>query len=138
MAHISAALRKEVTARAKGLCEYCQAAQITIIDMEIDHIVPESLGGQATEDNLCLTCMGCNRNKGAFHTAYDPETGQEVPLFNPRTQNWHEHFRWDDSDTKLLGLTPTGRATVERLKINREKAVAARALWVKAGWHPPR
>ena len=45
MAYISRALRQLVTERAGGLCEYCYTAQAIVIEMEIDHIVPEVAGG---------------------------------------------------------------------------------------------
>jgi hypothetical protein len=44
MAYISRALRQLVTERAGGLCEYCHTAQAIVIEMEIDHIVPEVAG----------------------------------------------------------------------------------------------
>jgi hypothetical protein len=47
MAYISNALWQLVTARARGLCEYCQTAQTIVIELEIDHIVPEAAGGAA-------------------------------------------------------------------------------------------
>jgi hypothetical protein len=137
MASISKALRELVTQRAGGLCEYCQTAQAIVIEMEIDHIFPASAGGQTVENNLCLTCAGCNSFKHDAQFAVDPETNQPVTLFNPRIENWDEHFTWDTNGTILVGITTTGRATVARLKINREMAVKARARWVKAGWHPP-
>jgi len=59
-------------------------------------------------------------------------------LFNPRTQRWLDHFAWDDRDTRIVGLTPTGRATVDALKLNNAYIVPARRLWVQAGWHPPK
>jgi hypothetical protein len=46
----------------------------------------------------------------------DPTTGQTVPLFNPRSQRWDDHFAWQG--TLLVGLTPTGRATIRVLNIN--------------------
>jgi hypothetical protein len=68
----------------------------------------------------------------------DPLTKQVVPIFNPRTQIWHEHFQWSDDGTQLIGLTPIGRAAIEQLQINRELMVNARSIWVEAGWHPPK
>ena len=44
MAYISRALRQLVTERAGGLCEYCHTAQAIVIEMKIDHIVPEVAG----------------------------------------------------------------------------------------------
>ncbi len=75
--------------------------------------------------------------EGVFTEAVDPETGSLVPLFNPRTQVWTEHFSWDKDGTDIIGQTPTGRSTVVALSLNNELRIRARALWVEAGWHPP-
>jgi hypothetical protein len=137
MAYISKALRELVTKRAQGRCEYCQTAQAIVIEMEVDHIVPVSAGGETVLDNLCLACVSCNAYKHEFQMGVDPQTDREINLFNPRTQVWSEHFTWSEDRTLVIGLTPTGRATVERLKMNREIVVSARWRRVRAGWHPP-
>jgi hypothetical protein len=67
----------------------------------------------------------------------DPQTGESVPLFNPRTQQWTDHFRWDESGTRIEGITDVGRATVSALKLNNSLIIKARTRWVMAGWHPP-
>jgi hypothetical protein len=103
--------------------------------MHVEHIQPD--GGDSL-DNLCLSCANCNLSKAKVITALDPETSEIVPLFNPRTQKWIEHFRWIDNGQRLAGLTPIGRATVERLKINQERIVTSRLLWIEAGYHPPK
>jgi hypothetical protein len=137
MAYISNALRQLVAARAQGLCEYCQTAQTIVIEMEIDHIVPEAAGGATEADNLCLACISCNTFKSAYQTGIDPQTDEEVLLFNPRQQQWNEHFRWSEDGSQIIGTTATARATVARLQMNRSLAVQARQRWVQAGWHPP-
>lgn len=137
MAYISEKLREQVHIRAHYRCEYCQTQAAIVVSMQIDHIKPESLAGKTVLDNLCLTCSGCNAYKLDFQTALDPETKQEVALFNPRLQAWSEHFEWNDDGTLLMGKTAIGRATIERLKINRLAVTQARTRWVKAGWHPP-
>ncbi len=133
MARISAALRQQVIERARGRCEYCQTQQGIVVEMEIDHIVPISAGGETTLDNLCLSCVGCNGFKLDYQVAIDPETA----LFNPRTQSWSDHFHWSDDSLWVVGLTPIGRATITRLRMNRELVVNARRRWVRASWHPP-
>ena len=70
--------------------------------------------------------------------AADPLTGETVPLYNPRTNIWYEHFGWSMDRVKVVGLTPAGRATVVALNLNNELAVEVRRNWVLAGWHPPR
>ena len=137
MAHIPAALRDQVIFRAHGRCEYCQTPQAIVIEMQIDHIVPESADGLTHLNNLCLACISCNQYKGDHQTGTDPQTNSDVLIFNPRIQRWSGHFAWEITGTILLGLTSTGRATRERLKINRDVVVKARERWVKAGWHPP-
>ena len=137
MAYISRALRELVIQRAGGQCEYCQTQQLIVIDMVIDHIIPEAVGGTTPEDNLCFCCSGCNSFKQAFQFGIDAETGETVPLYNPRAQDWRDHLEWSEDGTRIVGKSKTGRATIVRLKMNREIAVAARREWVAAGWHPP-
>jgi hypothetical protein len=137
MAHISESLRQQVIDRARGRCEYCQTQQAIVVSMEIDHIVPQSANGVTELDNLCLACIGCNGYKQDFQTAFDPETQIEVALFHPRHDSWSQHFRWSDDATILNGISSQGRATVQRLKMNRATVCEARKLWAKAGWHPP-
>jgi hypothetical protein len=138
VAYIAQALRQAVVERARGRCEYCQTAQAIVVEMEVDHVIPESAGGTTDLDNLCLTCVGCNGFKLAFQTGVDPETNEEARLFHPRSQHWHDHFAWSEDGTRILGVTAVGRATIARLQMNRDRMVAARRLWVVAGWHPPR
>jgi|SRR6185436_20296038 len=69
----------------------------------IDHIVPQSADGEAVSDNLCLACPHCNIAKRNRTEAQDPRTRREVPLFNPRTYRWFEHFRWSADWTRLIG-----------------------------------
>jgi hypothetical protein len=126
---------RRVHTRAALLCEYCQTSQhITGQAMHVDHIQPD--GGDDLS-NLCLACGNCNLSKGSAISAVDPETNERVPLFNPRTQTWLEHFEWMPDGTVLRGLTAVGRATIERLRINQDRIVDARAIWVFSGLHPP-
>jgi hypothetical protein len=106
--------------------------------MEIEHIVPESLGGRTEEENLWLSCSLCNEHKGSRVAARDPDTGEIVALFHPRRQDWTEHFAWSADCTRITGRTPTGRATVIALSLNRASLVRSRRVWVRAGLHPPR
>lgn len=131
-------LRQFVRKRAKYHCEYCKRSEEVQGDrFHIEHIVPRSAGGETREDNLCLACDLCNGSKYNFQTGIDPETNDEVPLFNPRIQEWSDHFKISDDYREIIGLTATGRATINRLKINRDYVVRARQGWRGAGWNPP-
>jgi hypothetical protein len=134
---VSAQLHLQVHTRAEGRCEYCQTPEeLTVTTFELDHIVPLSAGGATALDNLCLACPACNRYKAARQSMPDPETGQSVPLYHPWQQEWSMHFTWSKDATQIVGLTPTGRATVEALQINRPRMVRLRGLWMKIGRHP--
>jgi hypothetical protein len=106
--------------------------------LEIEHIVPIAKGGSDEEGNLWLACPLCNRHKGDKTNASDPATGELVPLFNPRQQVWVEHFQWANEGLRIVGLTPTGRATVSALHLDDDPdALIVRSYWILAGWHPP-
>jgi hypothetical protein len=121
-----------------GYCEYCLCPEFCATQSHsIEHIVPESQGGQSTEDNLALACQGCNGSKYNKTHALDPATGRRVPLFHPRRDNWHEHFTWSPDQLYLLGLTPTGRATIRELDLNREGVIHLRRLLLLNHEHPP-
>lgn len=136
--YISAALRQRVAETARFRCGYCLASQRIIGPLlELDHIVPEAHGGTSDEENLFLACPMCNSHKADRREVVDPESMVTVPLFNPRTELWAEHFEWIEEGIVIRGKTSTGRATVAALNMNHPDVVAARRLWVIAGWHPP-
>ena len=132
------ALRERVADQAGHRCGYClTSSRLVGATFELDHLLPESLGGATEEDNLWLACPQCNRHKGNRIVAPDPLTGEEARLFDPRRQAWSEHFAWAEAGDRIVGLTPTGRATVVALQLNRTVLVHARRAWVEVGWHPP-
>lgn len=45
------------------VCKMCGRVR-TLGDLEVDHIIPVSLGGPDTLDNKQLLCTKCNREKG--------------------------------------------------------------------------
>lgn len=138
MSYVSEIIRKRVRERAGNRCEYCLSHQDYIMGrLQIDHVYPVAKGGKKTEDNLCLACEFCNQYKWTKTEELDPITNGNIKLFNPRQQTWSEHFTWSDDGTKIMGITPCGRATITALRLNNSLAVAVRKNWVEVGWHPP-
>lgn len=136
--------RQFVRKRAGYLCEYCHSPEkISTSRFTIDHIQPRSLSGSDNPDNLALACSRCNQRRYNFIVGRDVETSAILPLFNPRQQQWSDHFIWNADGKKIVGTTPIGRATCERLDLNDERyrgersIQEARGLWVQADWHPP-
>jgi hypothetical protein len=123
---IDTALRRFVRERAENHCEYCgmRQAELPFVTFHIEHIVARQHGGADDPDNLCEACHWCNFAKGTnLATIVD---GQLVPLFNPRSQIWAEHFtRRDD---QIVGLTPIGRGTVRLLDMNDDDRRQIRSL----------
>ena len=118
--HIPKNLRLEVTNRARGLCEYCLVHQEDRPERhQLDHITALKHGGTTDSENLALACVVCNKYKGSDLTSIDPLEKIIVPLFNPRTQIWAEHFKIEA--TQIIGLTSVGQATVEILRFNDEE-----------------
>lgn len=132
------AVRSFVRDRAQGCCEYCRAqAKFSHDPFSVEHITPVVKGGTDDPENLAWSCLGCNNYKFTATSTYDLLTTQMVPLFNPRTDIWGDHFRWSKDFSVVIGLTPTGRATVERLQMNRPGLVNLRMVLRVVGKHPP-
>jgi 5-methylcytosine-specific restriction endonuclease McrA len=88
-------LRELVAAQARHRCGYCLTQEAVVgTPMKIDHLIPEALGGLTEEANLWLACSLCNDHKGDRIAAQDSESGELVRLYNPRQQQWSEHFAW--------------------------------------------
>lgn len=126
-------VRLQVRDRAQGRCEYCRLPEgFGFMPYEIDHIIAEQHGGPADPVNLAYSCLPCNRRKGPNIASIDNLTNERVWLFNPRTQNWHEHFQLH-ADGTIAGLTPEGRATVALLGFNTGERVQERAALLALG-----
>ncbi|HKZ85474.1 MAG TPA: HNH endonuclease signature motif containing protein [Anaerolineae bacterium] len=123
---IPATLRAAVVERAGGRCEYCHKPQISFYPHEVDHVVAVKHGGETTLDNLAFACFQCNRYKGSDLASIDPQSGAITPLFNPRTQQWADHFRLNGAT--IVPLTPEGRATVFLLRLNDPERIQERAV----------
>ena len=136
--YISESLRTRIKESDRHRCCYCLTSEINSgIPMTYDHIYPRSKSGETSFENVGLACQSCNEFKGNIIEAIDPLTGETVALFNPRQQEWSNHFQWSSDGTQIEGITAIGRATVTALRTNNSVIVATRRRWVAVGWHPP-
>lgn len=130
--------RRYIRDRAERHCEYCKRPEKYVsMELEIDHILPQSKGGTDNLDNLCYACQKCNGYKANRTLCIDPDTDNKATLFNPRQEKWSTHFRRSESYHKILGLTAIGRATIDCLRLNHEMLLVSRLLWANSGWIPP-
>ena len=132
---LSPSLRTQVRELDQETYAYCRSPEeLSVTAFEVDHILPVSAGGASVLDNLCLACATCNRLKGRRQEFADPATGIIELLFHARRQNWSDHFEWNQDRTEIVGLTPSGRATIAGLQMNRPQLVRLRWLWSRLGF----
>ena len=139
---VSPAARQFVRQRAGCRCEYCHADERwQFVRFTIDHVRPRSAGGSDQPDNLALACRNCNERRSDRNSGLDPISGQTVPLFNPRHDSWSQHFAWAGDRIRIVGQTPTGRATVALLDLNDDRhkgiVLVVRQRDLEDGYHPP-
>ena len=135
--HIPTRLIQEVRHRAREVCEYCLLPQSSQeATFHIDHVVPRLEAGETDAHNLALACVTCSLRKGARMSAIDPETQTAVRLFHPRQETWSEHLQLND-EFEFEGLSPSGRATIVALGMNRPAIVAIRKELHFLGRFPP-
>jgi len=132
---VTAEMRRYVIERASNCCEYCLLSQIdNLFRFHIEHIIAEKHDGKDELDNLAWSCLNCNAFKGSDIGSLDPKTGLLTPLFNPRTQVWHEHFQLNGA--LIEPLIPDGRVTVKLLQMNRLEQLIERTGLIELGRYP--
>jgi 5-methylcytosine-specific restriction endonuclease McrA len=92
-----ARLKKELDAKlrreAKNRCGYCLNPQeLMPYKLEIEHIFPQSLGGESTEENLWLACRECNAHKAAKIKAIGNLEGKPAKILR-KLIVWLEQIR---------------------------------------------
>jgi 5-methylcytosine-specific restriction endonuclease McrA len=55
--------RRNIYARDGNRCQYC-GKRFPTTDLSLDHVVPKSLGGKTTWENIVCACLACNIKKG--------------------------------------------------------------------------
>ncbi len=55
--------RRNVFARDGNRCQYC-GKRFSTSELSLDHVLPRSLGGRSTWENLVCSCTQCNARKG--------------------------------------------------------------------------
>lgn len=128
-------LRKAVAQRAGYRCEYCLTSEAdSVLSFEIDHAFPRKHGGPTTLDNLAYTCIICNRNKGTNIATAEYPSKKIIPLFNPRSDLWSDHFEIDEGE--IIGKTEVARATIKILDLNHIDRIIERRIQIQSGSYP--
>jgi hypothetical protein len=129
------AQRESIIARALDRCEYCHIPQAALdLLLHVDHVIARQHRGETTPDNLCVACDRCNLKKGPNLASIDPLTGDLVPLFNPRQDDWSQHF--SRTSMEIVGRTAIGRATAALLEFNSARRRELRGQLIEEGAIP--
>ena len=98
--------RFNVFLRDRFQCQYCGSRE----DLTFDHVVPRSLGGRTTWDNVVAACAPCNLKKGnklpaqinmhpwqkPFHpTVHDLHNNGRAFPPNYLHESWMDYLYWD-------------------------------------------
>jgi hypothetical protein len=119
---ISSDVRQQVRQRAGCACEFCGVREEDAgAALTIDHFQPRSQGGSDALENLVYACPSCNQYK----QDYWPTDDQSVRLWNPRHEDFAEHFT-EAENGQLIALTTVGAFTIGHLRLNRSQLVAYR------------
>jgi hypothetical protein len=132
MRGVDIALRRQVSARAAGRCEYCRLPlEFDDSPASVDHIIALKHHGPTVADNLAFACFHDNNFKGDNLAGLDPVDSALTRLFHPRSDRWSEHFRFHRGE--IIPLTAIGRTTLYVLNMNAPIRVIARQLLMATG-----
>jgi hypothetical protein len=133
--YVPVELRRLVVLRADRRCEYCLIHEDdTFFGCEVDHIISEKHGGPTVADNLAYACLVCNRNKGSDIGSILATTGALIRFFNPRLDNWFDHFALDAAI--INPLSEIGQVTERIFKFNEIERLDEREVLRAMGRYP--
>lgn len=133
--HVPAIMRRQVWARASGLCEYCLLHERDDwVSFQIEHVLSKKHGGRTVLSNLALACLECNVAKGSDLGSVARASRLLIPFYNPRQQKWTDHFRLNGH--RVVPLTDIGEVTCRILGFNTRQRLLKRQVIAMAGNYP--
>jgi hypothetical protein len=132
--YINAALRRLVATRADGLCEYC------LINEEDTFLaarwITSSVKSTVDKPTLTtwLTPVPFAIGPRAVIGSIVQQTGSFVRFFNPRTDQWAEHFVLDG--VAIVARSDIGEVTARILDFNNEERLFERQTLQAIGRYP--
>lgn len=83
--------RRNIYARDRNHCQYC-GKRFPLSELSIDHVVPRTLGGKLTWDNVVCACTRCNAKKGGRTPHQANMTLITKPVMPRRNPTIHVHL----------------------------------------------
>jgi HNH endonuclease len=133
--YLSQDLRRKIIDRADRRCEYCRiCGSDTALGCAIDHTISLKHGGSSDADNLAYACVFCNRYKGSDIGSIIWETQEFVRFYNPRRDQWSEHFQLQGN--RINPISPIGEVTARILGFNDPMRLLERQELIDRGRYP--
>ena len=99
-------LRFEILKRDGFTCRYCgqrYSRKTPAVKLEVDHVIPEALGGSDDAENLITACFDCNRGKGARLLTTIPSTlTDNLEILREKELQLHEYHQFMERIEKRL------------------------------------
>ena len=128
-------LKIQVARRAHFRCEYCRMAEsVSFFSFHVDHIKSLKHGGRSELQNLAYCCPDCNFFKGSDIATFLSDDKHIVRFFNPRKDNWDDHF--DLQDGSIYGKTDIGISTAGIFKFNEPERLIFRKQLIFFSLYP--
>jgi 5-methylcytosine-specific restriction endonuclease McrA len=83
--------RRNIFARDTNRCQYC-GKEFPTSELSLDHIIPKSMGGTASWENLVCACTDCNAKKGGRTPKQARMTLVRLPMKPKRNPTIHLHL----------------------------------------------
>ena len=132
--YFSQAVRQFVASRAGFRCEYCRKPEIIAnFSFHIEHIISRQHGGTDNLSNLAYACSWCNWKKGTNIATVLSEEEELLRLFNPRTDNWTDHFEVQEG--AIMDKTDIAKGTLRLLEMNTVELILERKELIKSGFY---
>jgi 5-methylcytosine-specific restriction endonuclease McrA len=80
--------RYNIYLRDRNTCQYCDR-KLPARELNLDHVVPRSMGGRTTWENIVCSCIPCNLRKGGR----TPESAGMVLKRPPARPKWYQVIR---------------------------------------------
>ena len=91
--------RQNIYLRDGNICQYC-GKKFARHELNLDHVIPRTVGGRTTWENVVCSCIECNRRKGcrtpvqaSMHLKKPPGRPSWSPLYGFPLRNW-AHQEW--------------------------------------------
>ena len=132
---LTVSLKRQVAERAGFRCEYCRLSEaVSFYSFHVDHIKSSKHGGKTVLANLAYCCPDCNFFKGTDVATYGVNDAYFVRFFNPRIDDWDEHFQLVESG--IFGKTEIGTSTERIFKFNDPDRLIFRKQLTILGLYP--